>query len=278
MRARNGNIKFEATTGNDSFDFSALDRLNGPNGVGFGIDYINPGGRDRVVGTSFDDSFTLSAGAEIIDGASGVDTVIYQSSTSGVRVNLTATVQSGGFAEGDQLSGIENVTGSQNHADSLTGNSFANVLSGLGGNDTISGGGGNDIIIGGSGQDSVTGGSGADVFVFRDGDFLPVTTADGWTSYMPDGIRDFERGMDMIDLRGYDANTQIAGDQAFHVTTEFTNNAGELTVMRTYVSYRGDVTTTTDLWGGDTNGDGQADFSFSVSGAPSTLTPSDFLL
>lgn len=385
MRARNGNIKFEATTGTETFDFSALDRLSGPNGVGFGIDYINPGGRDRVVGTSFDDSFTLSAGTETIDGGSGVDTVVYQSSTSGVRINLNATVQSGGFAEGDQLSGIENVTGSQNHGDSLIGNSFANVLSGLGGNDTISGGGGNDtlmggegndvltggidgcddmilggagidtityvttrdmtitlgengaggtgvinptsvpaivedrlfgienvlggqgndtiagnsqnnrleggagtdaidggsgddIIIGGSGQDFMTGGSGADVFVFRDGDFLPVTTADGWTSFIPDGIRDFERGVDMIDLRGYDANTQIGGDQGFHVTTGFTGNAGELAVMRTYVFSRGDTTTTSDLWGGDTNGDGQADFCFSVSGPLSTLTPSDFLL
>lgn len=386
MRARNGNIKFEATTGTETFDFSALDRLSGPNGIGFGIDYINPGGRDRVVGTSFDDSFTLSADAETIDGRGGVDTVIYQNSTAGVRVNLNTTVQNGGFAAGDQLTGVENVTGSQSHGDSLIGNSFANILNGLGGNDTISGGGGtdtltggegndtlnggidgyddmvsggagidtvsyatsrdmtitlgengaggtgvinqssvpavvedrlfdienvlggqgndtiignsqnnrleggagtdtidggsgDDIIIGGFGQDFMAGGSGADVFVFRDGDFLPtVTTAEGWTSYTPDGIRDFERGVDMIDLRGYDANTQIGGDQAFNVTTEFTNNAGELTVMRTYVFSRGDITTTTDLWGGDTNGDGLADFNFSVSRQQSTLTSSDFLL
>ena len=122
----------------------------------------------------------------------------------------------------------------------------------------------------------MTGGSGADVFVFRDGDFVPNVTTAGWVSYTPDGIRDFERGVDMVDLRGYDANLQIGGDQAFHIVREFTHNAGELTMLRTYAYSRGE--NTIDLWGGDTNGDGQADFEFSVSGPSSTLTSSDFSL
>ena len=158
MRAKNGNIKFQATSGSETFDFSALDQLMGPNGVGFGIDYINPGGRDRVTGTSFDDSFTLSADAETIDGGGGVDTVNYQNSTAGVRVNLNATIQNGGFAAGDQLTGVENVTGSQSHGDSLIGNGFANILNGLGGSDTISGGGGADTLKGGDDDDLLSGG------------------------------------------------------------------------------------------------------------------------
>lgn len=164
MRARNGNISFTAGTDNSNLDFSYLDTRSGPNGVGYGLDYTNLGGRDRVVGTKFDDSFTLSSGMELIDGRDGNDTVNYSRSTAGVRVDLNVTTQRGGFAEGDALIGIENVTGS-NSKDVITGNAGANVLMGLDGNDTMSGGGGDDRLDGGNNDDTLDGGTGNDILL-----------------------------------------------------------------------------------------------------------------
>ena len=58
-----------------------------------------------------------------------------------MTVNLGASTASGGDAEGDTLSGIENITGSA-QADTLTGDGNANTLDGDGGDDTLIGGAG----------------------------------------------------------------------------------------------------------------------------------------
>src|SRR3954467_1019800 len=142
MRAPNGNLVFHGTAGSDSLDFSDLANS------WHGVDYVTLGGNDKVFGTIFDDTFTLGRDAEFIDGGSGFDTVIYSNSTAGVEVNLNTTVQHGGFAEGDQLVRIENVTGSQFN-DALIGNAGVNVIDGQGGNDKIYGGDGDDRIDGG---------------------------------------------------------------------------------------------------------------------------------
>jgi Ca2+-binding RTX toxin-like protein len=62
----------------------------------------------------------------------------------------------GGDAQGDTLTGIENLYGS-NHNDVLTGNAGAN---------TLSGGAGDDILTGGLGADVLKGGAGNDTFVY----------------------------------------------------------------------------------------------------------------
>jgi Ca2+-binding RTX toxin-like protein len=164
MRARNGNISVTAGTDNSDLDFSYLNTRSGPNGVGYGVDYTNLGGRDHVVGTRFDDNFTLSSGMEYIEGGDGNDTVNYSRSTAGVRVDLNVTTQRGGHAEGDALVGIENVTGS-NAKDILTGNAGRNVLLGLDGNDTMFGGGDNDTLDGGNNDDTLDGGTGSDTLL-----------------------------------------------------------------------------------------------------------------
>lgn len=61
-------------------------------------------------------------------------------------------------------------------------------------NDRLSGGGGDDTIDGGAGRDTLTGGSGIDLFRFN-------ATGDS-TRTNPDGITDFEHGVDRIDLSG----------------------------------------------------------------------------
>ena len=118
-------------------------------------------GNDNLTGGAGDDTLTGGAGADILDGGAGVDTASYAGSDQAVTVDLNAGTASGGDAQGDVLSNIENLTGSD-YADTLTGDSGANVLTGGAGNDTLTGGAGDDIFMfsAGSGSDTVYGGNG----------------------------------------------------------------------------------------------------------------------
>ena len=73
----------------------------------------------------------------------------------------------------------------------LTGTAGADLLTGGAGDDRLLGGAGEDIIRDGAGSDVMFGGAGADVFVIAH---------DGAT----DTIRDFEPGVDRLDLSGWD--------------------------------------------------------------------------
>jgi|GEM_PF-5021303 len=129
-------------------------------------------GNDSLDGGSGADTLIGGAGADVLDGGSGNDdTASYVGSSAGVTVDLAAGTGSGGDAEGDTLSGIENVIGSD-HNDVLTGNSSGsgrNTLSGGLGDDTIIGAGGNDTLLGGAGDDSLTGAGGNDTLDGGDG-------------------------------------------------------------------------------------------------------------
>ncbi|WDR01596.1 calcium-binding protein [Devosia algicola] len=97
---------------------------------------------------------TGGAGADILDGGAGVDTASYGKSTAGVTVDLTIGLGTGGDAEGDQLSGIENLVGSAEN-DTLNGDGGSNVIDGGAGNDVIGGGDGADVLRGGAGFDTL---------------------------------------------------------------------------------------------------------------------------
>ena len=116
-------------------------------------------GNDRFVGGEGADSFI---------GGEGTDLVIYARSADGVRVNLVRGTATGGEAEGDTFSGIENVQGSQ-QSDAIIGNGEGNLLSGLGGDDILNGLGGNDNIVGGAGNDRLFGGDGGDALLGQSG-------------------------------------------------------------------------------------------------------------
>ena len=75
-------------------------------------------------------------GADTLEGGLGTDTASYAASASGVTVSLMRATGSGGDAEGDTLSGIENLTGSDLN-DVLEGNGGTNVLTGGLGIDTV---------------------------------------------------------------------------------------------------------------------------------------------
>ena len=148
--------------------------------------------------------------------------------------------------------------------DNVAGGAGADSLNGGAGNDTLIGGGGADSLTGGTGTDIMTGGTGADTFIFADiTEFGPAG--------QEDVITDFNRTEgDRIRLTTVDANTGVAGDQAFSWlgTGAFTHVAGQLdyAVVGSNVMVYGDV-----------NGDGVADFQFKVLGLTS-LQASDFFL
>ena len=119
---------------------------------------------DTLTGTENDNVIRGGGGADTIAGGDGIDTASYSTSASAVTVNLATNVNTGGDAQGDSLTAMENLTGSD-YNDTLTGNTGINVLSGGAGNDALSGGDGNDTLIGGSGGDTLIGGDGDDVLL-----------------------------------------------------------------------------------------------------------------
>ncbi len=121
-------------------------------------------GDDAITAGPGSDLIEGGAGADIIDGgANGLvgDTACYFYSPTGVAVNLGAGSASGGDAEGDQLSNIENLIGSA-FADTLIGDDGANTISGGAGFDWLEGGDGDDTLDGGAHADNLFGGNGND--------------------------------------------------------------------------------------------------------------------
>jgi len=127
-------------------------------------------GADATQGTidagNGDDFIFANNVANAITGGGGSDTVSYAGGATGVTVDLTAGTASGGDADGDSLTGIENLIGTTD-ADSLTGNTADNSLVGGRGGDTLLGLGGNDIIEGGGGLDVLDGGDGIDTLTYE---------------------------------------------------------------------------------------------------------------
>ena len=167
--------------------FDGNDTIRG----GFGDNTINGGlGNDSLVGG--DSVFR----GNTINGGDGNDTI------KGGRGSNTIN---GGLGNDSLVGG---------------GNSlFGNSIDGGDGNDTIKGGFGNDTLIGGAGTDILTGGFGNDVFEFN-------SVSESKPGVLRDVITDFEGGVpafgrfrgfpgDQIDLSTIDANSTIAGKQAF---------------------------------------------------------------
>ncbi|WP_197432335.1 beta strand repeat-containing protein, partial [Agrobacterium vitis] len=107
---------------------------------------------NTITGGAGNDTLIGKAGADTLNGGEGSDTASYAGSAA-VNVNLKTNVATGGEAEGDKFTSVENLTGSSN-ADTLTGNDNNNVLNGGGGNDTLAGGKGADTLNGGDGSDT----------------------------------------------------------------------------------------------------------------------------
>ena len=165
-------------------------------------------GSQRINGLGGDDSLLGSAGADILDGGDGTDTVSYASNSADIEIDLETGTGKGGNAEGDVLISIEDILGGTGN-DRLTGNNTDNRLNGFFGNDrldggegddglagslgndTLNGGSGNDRLNGGDDDDILTGGSGNDLFRFR-----PDHGSDRITDFgTGDGRLEFREGL-----------------------------------------------------------------------------------
>jgi len=256
------NLATGVATGGDA-QGDVLTSLESINGSQFNDDLTGPGPfLNAVRGWGGND--ILRGGANILDGGEGRDLVTYWATSFGLTVNLQTDTS---------LISIEDINGSQGN-DTIIGNGSVNQLNGFNGNDSLDGatghdlldgGAGNDLLHGGSAMDQLTGGAGADTFIFV------TTTESPSTPAGRDLITDFSHAQgDKIDLSLIDANTGVAGDQAFTYIGAglFTGVAGQLhswyDAGKTIVS-------------GDVNGDKLADFAIALTGI---LTPvaGDFVL
>ncbi|MEH2166114.1 MAG: calcium-binding protein [Nostoc sp.] len=157
-----------------------------------------------------------------------------------------------------------------NGPDNLSGGvdffSFGDIINGFDGNDTIFGGDGDDTLIGGAGTDTLTGGGGFgnDVFKFNSvSESQPGVLRDVITDFAGVGNGIF-RG-DQIDLSTIDANSTIAGNQAFTF------------IGASAFSAPGQVRYSEGILQANTDGNLSADFEIQLTGAPQ-LVASDIIL
>jgi serralysin len=149
--------------------------------------------------------------------------------------------------------------------DRLQGRNGADKLFGADGNDTLNGGDGSDTLEGGQGADRLNGGTGPDVFVYRDISDSTVVNAGR------DTIAGFRQSQDdLIDLSAIDANTDVAGNDAF----VFIGNATftGLGQIRTYVNPSSDTVIEVNTTGSDA-----PDMRITLTGLV-TLVSGDFVL
>ncbi len=236
-------------TGNalDNFIFGRAgnDTLRG----GDGNDVLNgKGGADAMDGGAGNDKYHVDDAFDQITDASGVDTVYV---SVGYALGAGVTIEYLRAHSGD--TGL-----------TLTGNELDNHIYGGGGNDTINGGAGNDVlkgddgvdrIDGGAGRDILSGGAGADSFVF-------LSAAETGVGALSDQIRDFEDGVDTIDLSGFGV------DFDFIAAASFQGHAGEL---RAFLAGNNTIVA------GDLDGNSVADFQILLTGHHA-LAESDFQL
>ncbi len=234
-----GNSLNNDLTGNGS-----ANSLDGGNGS----DMLDGGaGKDTLVGGDGADILIGGLGNDSLNGGSGDDLVNYSDAAGEVTVNLTSGRSSGDGI--DTLASIEDVIGSE----------------------------GDDIIIGSAVGNELTGGLGADqVSLGADKavDWLLYRAVVESTAAERDRISQFVSQQDKISVSGIDANSKLAGDQAFQFSGT-TAKANALWYGQADVD--GDKQADDLIVYADVNGDGKADFEVGLVGVVK-LVQTDFVL
>jgi serralysin len=182
-----------------------------------------------IRGNAGNDTMEGGTGADVLEGGDGNDT-IWGRNQGVVTTDGNDTIRGGnGDDTLDGQAGNDTLYGDLGD-DRVSGGTGNDGLFGSGGNDTILGGGGNDDLSGASGRDSLVGESGNDTLwgsTSRD-------TLDGGLGYDVYSYTDASHSLpgsanrdqiyfgspgafaeDVIDVSAIDANTTMAGNQAF---------------------------------------------------------------
>jgi Ca2+-binding RTX toxin-like protein len=173
--------------------------------VGVAQTVFAQGGNDEVDGTNLADTFYGGAGNDILNGNGGNDFILDTRGDNDVTGgdNNDTIVGGGGTLDAEGNAGN----------DILIGGIGDDTLDGGAGNDTLRGDpsgsfiSGDDTLIAGAGNDWLEGGGGADIFVFEEADGanrIGELSLAGGTRAIVGG--DFEVGVDMIDLVGFDVS------------------------------------------------------------------------
>lgn len=232
LNGGNGDDQLFGDEGNDQLlggaGFDVADGGTGDDFVdgGEGGDYLSGGeGADRILGAAGTDALFGGNGADNLQGGGENDTLFGEAGGDTLLGDDGDDNLDGG-ADGDTLlgglgadrlfgsSGVDLLGGEDGNdtllggadGDNLFGGAGNDVLFGETGNDFISGGAGDDILGGNGGSDRLNGDAGADRFLF-----FPTDSGFGSGTV----ITDFTTGVDKIDVSLIDANSLIAGDQAF---------------------------------------------------------------
>ena len=222
-----GNDSLQGLAGaNTLYGGSGNDTEQGSNGADlvWGDDgndvLVGNNGNDALTGGNGNDTLQGGDGADTLDGGAGTDRADYSAAPGLIVLDLTASANDIGWATGDVLTGVEIVVAT-GFADSLRGDSAANVfyggagndsLSGMAGNNSLNGDGGNDTLLGGSGQDSLSGGSGNDSVSGSDADDFLFGGAGSDHLYGGTGADFLWGGDDGDGLYGGDAADVLSGD------------------------------------------------------------------
>ncbi|MBC8107145.1 MAG: hypothetical protein H7Z14_11190, partial [Anaerolineae bacterium] len=162
-----GNVSIHGGDGNDVMSDNAFDDLANE------ANFFGDAGDDVTQASSY-------PCIRIIHGGTGIDTADYTRSVGGTNLSLNniaddftpPRIGDGGTLFGNIFDDVENLVGTGNGQNNLTGSDGDNVLTtygaapssilGLGGNDVITGTGPRSDIVGGTSVDTVDGGAGID--------------------------------------------------------------------------------------------------------------------
>jgi Ca2+-binding RTX toxin-like protein len=117
------------------------------------------GGDDTLSGQDGNDTLRAGTGADVLTGGADTDTLSYGTVGNAVYVYQDGAANDGMLGEKDNVTSVENLTGSQ-YGDDLEGTSHDDVIDGNGGADKIDAEFGDDTVYGGEGPDNVIGGPG----------------------------------------------------------------------------------------------------------------------
>ena len=264
ITGREGDDRISGGAGNDILDggdgndtISGNDGDDGINGRDGDDNLYGFAGNDQIIGGSGNDTLLGMEGDDALDGQFGNDYLVGGSGNDDLYGGADNDTLDGGDGNDflDGQTGDDELTGGAGN-DGLSGGLGNDQLWGGDGDDRLDGNDGNDNMIGGRGQDRLEGDAGADAFLF-------IALTDSTVS-APDSIADFNwADGDYIDLSRIDANSAVAGDQAFSFVNSFTKQAGQATL--TY-----DTQSDTSTFRADVDGDGVADFALQIYGRHDT--------